>query len=93
MRTKRIGAQLIGIYVFWRIQKYFEISTKKVCPGRVIFGHSRLAIDPSPCQMFVAVVVFTIVLSGWGMVGNWTDNFGFKSVWEIYLYQARPSRC
>lgn len=38
--------------------------------------------------MFNAVMVFIILLDGWGMVGNWTDKFGFKNVWEIWLYQA-----
>ncbi|GKU12761.1 autophagy protein [Fusarium langsethiae] len=38
--------------------------------------------------MFNAVMVFIILLDGWGMIGNWTDKFGFKNVWEIWLYQA-----
>ncbi|KAI0015255.1 MFS general substrate transporter [Xylariomycetidae sp. FL0641] len=38
--------------------------------------------------MFNAVMVAIVLLDGWGMVGNWTDNFGFKNVWEIWLYQA-----
>ncbi|OAA40064.1 Major facilitator superfamily domain, general substrate transporter [Metarhizium rileyi] len=38
--------------------------------------------------MFNAVMVFIILLDGWGMVGNWTDRFGFKNVWEVWLYQA-----
>ncbi|KAI1633845.1 autophagy-related protein 22-like protein [Biscogniauxia mediterranea] len=38
--------------------------------------------------MFNAVMVSIILLDGWGMIGNWTDNFGFKNVWEIWLYQA-----
>ncbi|EFY85468.1 autophagy protein (Atg22), putative [Metarhizium acridum CQMa 102] len=38
--------------------------------------------------MFNAVMVFIVLLDGWGMVGNWTDRFGFKNVWEVWLYQA-----
>lgn len=38
--------------------------------------------------MFNAVMVFIILLDGWGMIGNWTNKFGFKNVWEIWLYQA-----
>ncbi|CAM1506274.1 Fc.00g059150.m01.CDS01 [Cosmosporella sp. VM-42] len=38
--------------------------------------------------MFNAVMVSIILLDGWGMVGNWTGNFGFKHVWEIWLYQT-----
>ncbi|KAI1874172.1 uncharacterized protein JN550_002751 [Neoarthrinium moseri] len=38
--------------------------------------------------MFSAVMVSIIILDGWGLIGNWTDKFGFKNVWEIWLYQA-----
>lgn len=38
--------------------------------------------------MFNAVMVGIILLDGWGMVGNWTDRFGFHNVWEIWVYQA-----
>lgn len=38
--------------------------------------------------MFNAIMVGIILLDGWGMVGNWTDKFGFHNVWEIWLYQA-----
>lgn len=24
-----------------------------------------------------------MVLVFWGMIGNWTDKFGFKNIWEI----------
>lgn len=32
--------------------------------------------------MFNAVAVGIILLDGWGMIGIWTDNFGFHNVWE-----------
>ncbi|KAK4702256.1 hypothetical protein P7C70_g3970, partial [Phenoliferia sp. Uapishka_3] len=38
--------------------------------------------------MFCIVVFWTMVLVGWGLVGAWTDKFGFKNVWEIWVYQA-----
>lgn len=38
--------------------------------------------------MFNAVMVSIILLDGWGMIGNWTDKFGFKNVWEVWVYQA-----
>lgn len=38
--------------------------------------------------MFNAIMVFIILLDGWGMIGNWTDKFGFKNVWEVWMYQA-----
>ncbi|KAL8291856.1 hypothetical protein RQP46_002114 [Phenoliferia psychrophenolica] len=42
----------------------------------------------STLTMFVWVVFWTMVLVGWGLVGAWTDKFGFKNVWEIWAYQA-----
>ncbi|PHH93296.1 hypothetical protein CDD83_7995 [Cordyceps sp. RAO-2017] len=44
----------------------------------------RLGAKP----MFNAVMVFIVLLDGWGMAGNWTDRLGFRNVWEIWLYQA-----
>ncbi|KAG6058234.1 hypothetical protein E4U32_004709 [Claviceps aff. humidiphila group G2b] len=38
--------------------------------------------------MFNANMVFILVLDAWGMVGNWSDRFGFHTVWEIWAYQA-----
>jgi MFS-type transporter involved in bile tolerance (Atg22 family) len=32
--------------------------------------------------MFNAVAVGIIVLDGWGMIGCWTENFGFHQTWE-----------
>ncbi|KAH9944825.1 MFS general substrate transporter [Amylocystis lapponica] len=50
-------AQALGIYLFWIVQKRFQISTKAI-------------------------------LTVWGLIGIHTDKFGFKHVWEIWLYQA-----
>ncbi|CCL99290.1 uncharacterized protein FIBRA_01306 [Fibroporia radiculosa] len=33
-------------------------------------------------------VAWIIILTIWGMIGIHTDKFGFKHVWEIWLYQA-----
>lgn len=38
--------------------------------------------------MFNAVMLSILLLDGWGMIGNWTDKFGFKNEWEVWLYQA-----
>lgn len=38
--------------------------------------------------MFNAVMISILLLDGWGMVGNWTNKFGFHNEWEIWLYQA-----
>lgn len=62
-----IGAQFLGIHLFWTIQKKFQLSTK---------------------TMFVAIMVAIVLLDGWGMVGIWTQSFGFHHLWEIWAYQA-----
>ena len=62
-----IGAQAIGIYSFWWIQRRFRLGTT---------------------AMFNTIIVGILLLDGWGMVGIWTQRFGFHHVWEVWLYQA-----
>ncbi|KAF7715953.1 Uncharacterized protein PECH_004624 [Penicillium ucsense] len=38
--------------------------------------------------MFNAIAVSIILLDGWGMIGIWTDKFGFHNAWEVWVYQA-----
>ena len=38
--------------------------------------------------MFNAVIVGILLLDGWGMIGIWTQRFGFHHMWEVWLYQA-----
>ncbi|MCJ1359854.1 MAG: hypothetical protein MMC33_009857 [Icmadophila ericetorum] len=38
--------------------------------------------------MFNAVMVGIILLDGWGMIGIWTQRFGFHHVWEVWVYQT-----
>lgn len=38
--------------------------------------------------MFNAVIVGIILLDGWGMIGIWTQTFGFHHVWEFWVYQT-----
>ncbi|VUC26193.1 unnamed protein product [Clonostachys rosea] len=38
--------------------------------------------------MFNVVMIGIILLDGWGMIGNWTNRFGFHNEWEFWLYQA-----
>ncbi|EAW14001.1 MFS transporter [Aspergillus clavatus NRRL 1] len=38
--------------------------------------------------MFNAVAVGIILLDGWGMIGIWTQRFGFHRAWEVWVYQA-----
>ncbi|KAG5986391.1 hypothetical protein E4U54_005448 [Claviceps lovelessii] len=45
-------------------------------------------LNLSAKTMFNAIMVFIVLLDAWGMVGNWTDRFGFHNVWEVWAYQA-----
>ena len=56
--------------------------------GIGLFWLLQKRFDLSAKTMFNAVMVGILLLDGWGMVGNWTDKFGFHNVWEIWLYQA-----
>ncbi|CAL5869714.1 uncharacterized protein PFLUO_LOCUS3944 [Penicillium psychrofluorescens] len=38
--------------------------------------------------MFNAIAFGIILLDGWGMIGIWTDRFGFHNVWEVWVYQT-----
>lgn len=38
--------------------------------------------------MFNVVAVGIILLDGWGMIGIWSQRFGFHHVWEVWAYQA-----
>jgi MFS-type transporter involved in bile tolerance (Atg22 family) len=38
--------------------------------------------------MFTVVLVSIILLDGWGMIGIWTQRFGFHNKWELWVYQT-----
>lgn len=38
--------------------------------------------------MFDVVMLGILLLDGWGMVGIWTQKFGFHNEWEFWLYQV-----
>jgi MFS-type transporter involved in bile tolerance (Atg22 family) len=38
--------------------------------------------------MFDAVMLGIILLDGWGMIGIWTQKFGFHHEWEVWFYQV-----
>ncbi|KAI6795029.1 hypothetical protein KC361_g5279 [Hortaea werneckii] len=52
------------------------------------FWHVQKRYRLSTKTMFNAVAVGIIVLDGWGMIGIWTQSFGFHHTWEVWLYQA-----
>jgi hypothetical protein len=62
-----IAAQLLGIWGFWTVQKYFKLTTK---------------------TMFDAVMLGIVLLDLWGMIGIWTQKFGFHNTWEFWAYRT-----
>ena len=38
--------------------------------------------------MLNAVIVGILMLDGWGMIGIWTQRFGYHNSWEFWLYQT-----
>ncbi|KHN99595.1 Major facilitator superfamily domain, general substrate transporter [Metarhizium album ARSEF 1941] len=44
----------------------------------------RLTVKP----MLNAITVFAVLLATWGMAGNWTQRFGFHTVWEVWAFQV-----
>ena len=38
--------------------------------------------------MFNAIIVGIVMLDGWGMIGIWTQRFGYHNAWEFWLYQV-----
>lgn len=38
--------------------------------------------------MFNAVAVGIILLDGWGMIGIWTQRFGFHNKWEVWVRET-----
>jgi len=44
----------------------------------------KIATKPMLCFNVFWIIVLTI----WGLIGVHTDKFGFKHVWEIWLYQV-----
>jgi MFS-type transporter involved in bile tolerance (Atg22 family) len=46
--------------------------------------HFRLSTK----TMFDAIMIGIILLDGWGMIGIWTQKFGFHNEWEFWVYQV-----
>ncbi|MCJ1241280.1 hypothetical protein MMC14_009284 [Varicellaria rhodocarpa] len=38
--------------------------------------------------MFNAIMIGIVLLDGWGMIGIWSQNFGFHRVWEFWVFQT-----
>lgn len=58
--------------------------------GVGIFGYWTIQkrYGLSTKTMFDAVMVGILLLDGWGMIGIWTNRFGFQNAWEFWVYQT-----
>nr|POF13241.1 autophagy-related protein 22 [Quercus suber] len=56
--------------------------------GILAFWNVQKRYKLSTKTMFNAVAVGIILLDGWGMIGIWTQRFGFHHVWEVWVYQV-----
>lgn len=79
-----IATQAAGIYIFWFVQKRYQISTKAVRAYYVYVLRSYLTCR----QMLLFVVFWILLLTIWGLAGVHSDNIGFKHIGEIWAYQA-----
>ncbi|KAL4996944.1 autophagy-related protein 22-like protein [Aspergillus recurvatus] len=56
--------------------------------GIYAFWHIQSRLSLSPITLFHAIAAAIIVLDLWGMIGIFTNRFGFHHTWEIWAYQA-----
>ncbi|KAI5464400.1 putative autophagy protein [Mariannaea sp. PMI_226] len=56
--------------------------------GILAFWTAQKRYKLSTKTMFNAVAFCIVLLDGWGMIGIWTNRFGFHNVWEVWVYQA-----
>ncbi|KAI0264339.1 autophagy-related protein 22-like protein [Gloeopeniophorella convolvens] len=56
--------------------------------GIYIFWIVQKKFHISTKRMLIFNVFWILILTVWGLIGVHTDKFGFKHVWEIWLYQV-----
>ncbi|KIY03112.1 uncharacterized protein Z520_01579 [Fonsecaea multimorphosa CBS 102226] len=56
--------------------------------GILIYWLIQKRYGLSTKTMFDAVMIGILLLDGWGMIGIWTQAFGFHNEWEFWLYQV-----
>ncbi|KAG9231206.1 putative autophagy protein [Amylocarpus encephaloides] len=61
--------------------------------GIYTFWWAQQRWNLSSKTMFNIVAVNVVILDIWGMIGIWTQRFGFHHVWEVWLYQAFYGLC
>ena len=56
--------------------------------GIYAFWYTQRRFALGTKTMFNIVMAAIVLLDGWGMIGIWTQKFGFHHVWEVWVYQA-----
>ena len=56
--------------------------------GIFVFWQVQKRFKLSTKTMFDVVMLGIVLLDGWGMIGIWTQSFGFHHEWEFWLYQV-----
>jgi Vacuole effluxer Atg22 like len=56
--------------------------------GIYSFWYVQKTFGFSTKTMFNTVAIGIILLDGWGMIGIWTQKFGFHHLWEVWVYQT-----
>jgi MFS-type transporter involved in bile tolerance (Atg22 family) len=56
--------------------------------GIYFFWWAQQRYRLSTKTMFNIVAFSIIILDFWGMIGIWTQKFGFHHVWEVWMYQV-----
>ncbi|KAI8966174.1 autophagy protein [Daldinia sp. FL1419] len=55
--------------------------------GVFAFWYCQKRFELGTKTMFNIIAVAIVVLDAWGLIGIWTDKFGFHNLWEFWLYQ------
>ncbi|KAF8318364.1 MFS general substrate transporter [Clavulina sp. PMI_390] len=83
---------LVGIATQMKGRFLIQTSSARqlVSSGCYFFGfwfvQQRFKIPTKSMLLFNAFWI--LILTLWGFIGIWSPNFGFKHVWEIWLYQG-----
>ncbi|KAL5366568.1 autophagy-related protein 22-like protein [Aspergillus floccosus] len=66
----------------------FQLTYLLITVGIYFFWSIQQQYELGTRTMFNATAVGMTLLDGWGMIGIWTDKFGFHHEWEVWVYQA-----
>ncbi|KAH9965402.1 autophagy-related protein 22-like protein [Russula dissimulans] len=54
--------------------------------GLVAYWYLRNYLKTDVKKMLIATSIVAVVLPLWGMIGIWTNKFGYHNTWEFWLY-------